>query len=512
MPVAQMIRGYRGGYLPGERRSIEAGLRSGAVRGVVATNALELGIDIGQLQAAVLCGYPGSIASAWQQMGRAGRTREASLAILVATAGALDQYVIRHPEFLFERSPEHALINPDNLMLLVDHMRCAAFEAPFERGEPFGHSPYAADVLSLLAEQGDVQEQNGRRFWIGAAYPARDVGLRSSGDTVAIQAETGEGQTVIGVIDAASAPLLVHAGALYLHEGQSYNVQELDLENGLAHVAPIEADYYTNVVAETQVETLAERQIRAAGGAIAAHGDLRVSVQALGYRRIKRFTHETLGVFPLDYPPRLLETSGYWISVPPETQAALEQAGSWRDSVNDYGPNWEEQRQRVRTRDGYRCTQCGAPEPPGRQHDVHHLVPFRVFGYVPGVNEAYRDANRLSNLVLVCRTCHQRLEAAVRVRGGLDGLAYAVSNLAPLYLMCDPSDLGVHVRRAEQAAAQRNTAESLQPPAVFIYERGGGLGFSARLFELHDTLLAQRRRWSRLARVPTAARPAWGRC
>ncbi len=147
-PVAQMIRGYRGGYLPGERRSIEAGLRSGAVRGVVATNALELGIDIGQLQAAVLCGYPGSIASAWQQMGRAGRTREASLAILVATAGALDQYVIRHPEFLFERSPEHALINPDNLMLLVDHMRCAAFEAPFERSEPFGHSPYAADVLS----------------------------------------------------------------------------------------------------------------------------------------------------------------------------------------------------------------------------------------------------------------------------------------------------------------------------------------------------------------------------
>ena len=490
-PVAQIIRGYRGGYLPGERRSIEAGLRSGAVRSVVATNALELGIDIGQLQAAVLCGYPGSIASAWQQMGRAGRTREASLAILVATAGALDQYVIRHPEFLFERSPEHALINPDNLMLLVDHMRCAAFEAPFERDEPFGHSPHAADVLALLAEQGDVQEQNGRRFWTGAAYPARDVGLRSSGDTVTIQAETGEGQAVIGVIDAASAPLLVHAGALYLHEGQSYDVRELDLENGLTHVAPIEADYYTNVVAETQVETLAEHQRREAGGAIAAHGDLRVSVQALGYRRIKRFTHETLGVFPLDYPPRLLETAGYWISVPPETQAALEQAGSWRDSVNDYGPNWEEQRQRVRTRDGYRCTQCGALEPPGRQHDVHHLIPFRVFGYAPGVNEAYRDANRLSNLVLICRTCHQRLEAAVRVRGGLDGLAYAVSNLAPLYLMCDPSDLGVHVRRAEQTAVQRSTTESLQPPAVFIYERAvAGLGFSARLFELHDTLLA----------------------
>ncbi len=134
-----------------------------------------------------------------------------------------------------------------------------------------------------------------------------------------------------------------------MHEGQSYNVQELDLENGLAHVAPIEADYYTNVVAETQVETLAERQIPQPA---ARCGPRRsgASVQALGYRRIKRFTHETLGVFPLDYPPRLLETSGYWISVPPETQAALEQAGSWRDSVNDYGPNWEEQRQRAHPR------------------------------------------------------------------------------------------------------------------------------------------------------------------
>ncbi len=208
---AQTIRGYRGGYLPNERRSIEAGLRRGEVRAVVATNALELGIDIGQLQAAVLCGYPGSIAAAWQQMGRAGRTREASLAILVATGGALDQYVIRHPEFLFERSPEHALINPDNLMLLVDQMRCAAFELPFARGEGFGHSPHAADVLDLLAEQGDVQLQGGRSFWAGAAYPARSVGLRSSsGDTVAIQAESSQGPIVIGEID---VPQRAAAGA-----------------------------------------------------------------------------------------------------------------------------------------------------------------------------------------------------------------------------------------------------------------------------------------------------------
>ena len=189
------IRGYRGGYLPSERRMIEAGLRSGEVRGVVATNALELGIDIGALQAAVICGYPGSIASTWQQMGRAGRTTEASLALMVATGGALDQYVIHHPEFIFEQSPEHALINPDNLMLLVDQVRCAVFELPFATGEPFGANAATDDVLALLVEDGDVQAHNGEFYWSGESYPARSVSLRSAGrDSVVIQAETGVGQ------------------------------------------------------------------------------------------------------------------------------------------------------------------------------------------------------------------------------------------------------------------------------------------------------------------------------
>ena len=189
-----VVRGYRGGYLPEERRAIEAGLRSGAVRGVVATNALELGIDIGGLEAAILCGYPGSIASTWQQIGRAGRTTTAAVAILVATAGVLDQYVIRHTEFLFEQSPEHALINADNLMLLVDHMRCAVAELPFQCGDGFGASPYTADVLTLLAEQSEVHQHGDRYFWSGDPHPARQVSLRSTGgDGVVIQnVEAGE--------------------------------------------------------------------------------------------------------------------------------------------------------------------------------------------------------------------------------------------------------------------------------------------------------------------------------
>jgi DEAD/DEAH box helicase domain-containing protein len=334
------------------------------------------------------------------------------------------------------------------------------------------------------------------------AYPARSVSLRSGGsERVTIQAETpangwsgevGEdvSVSVIGEIDHASAPFLLHEGAIYLHEGQSHLVTALDLPGSLAHVRPLEVDYYTEVVADAAIDVLAEHERRAHSGSTASFGDLRVSTQVTGYRRIKRFTHETLGVFPLDYPPQELETSGYWLTVASETQAALERAGNWYDSVNDYGPNWEEQRQRVRAREGYRCKYCGAAEPPGRQHDVHHLIPFRTFGYVRGVNEQYLEANRLGNLILVCRACHQRLESAVRTRSGMDGLAYALTNLAPLYLMCDPQDIGVHVERAKTLHGDAARAGEILP-TIYIYERiAAGLGFSARLFELHATLLA----------------------
>ncbi|MCB0183456.1 MAG: HNH endonuclease, partial [Caldilineaceae bacterium] len=457
-----MIRGYRGGYLPNERRAIESGLRDGTVRGVVATNALELGIDIGGLQAAVLCGYPGSIAATWQQMGRAGRTDEGALAILVATGGLLDQYVIQHPDYLFDRSPEHALINPDNLLLLIDHLRCAAFELPFQPDEAFGNCPFTADALQLLFEQGDVQQHGNRFFWSGESYPARRVSLRSTGgDLVTIQAEwledgghstaqeavdidfyggpwADEGpvvlqQTVqvIGQIDRGSATFLLHEGAFYLHEGRSFYVRALDLAEQRATVTPTAVDYYTEVTAETAITVLATHDERTHRDVMIAHGELLVSSQVVGYRRVKHFTHENLGVFPLEYPPQTLETTGYWFSIMPALQEQLAEQGLWFDAVNDYGLNWQAQRQRVRARDGYRCTQCGRPEASGRQHDVHHLTPFRTFGYVAGLNENYRQANELGNLVLVCRTCHRRLEAGVRVRSGLDGLAYALTNIAP---------------------------------------------------------------------------------
>jgi len=208
-----------------------------------------------------------------------------------------------------------------------------------------------------------------------------------------------------------------------------------------------------------------------------------------------------LGVQPLGFSPYLLETSGYWFTVGEDVQGTLARAGQWFDGINDYGPNWQDQRQKIRTRDGFQCRQCGAPEPGGRQHDVHHLIPFRTFGYVRGINDHYLGANRLDNLLLVCRNCHRRLESAVRVRGALDGLSYALTNLAPLHLMCDPKDIDVAVVRGpnEQGRAGEPDSDDSNDsddgaderlPTVYIFERvTAGLGFSVRLFELHERLL-----------------------
>ena len=499
LDVQRAVRGYRGGYMPTERRAIEAGLRSGEVRAVTATNALELGIDIGDLQAALLCGYPGSIASLWQQIGRAGRTRAASLAVLVATGLPLDQYIIRHPEFIFERSPEHALVNADNLVLLVEHLRCAVAELPFASGERFGKSEAAADMLAIMATEGEVQQAGGRTLWAGLGSPARSFGLRSSGNQpVSIQVEAGSetpdgGVRIIGEVDAESAQSIAHAGAIYMHEGATYRVSTLDLENSIAHVRPVAVDYYTVVDRDVQLEVLRTTDERTATGAAVGHGDVRVRAQVTGYRRMKRFTHENLGNFPLAYPPQLLLTTGYWLTVTPETQRTLAEQGAWFDSVNDYGPNWQTQREAVRGRDRYRCAQCGTPEPEGRQHDVHHLSPFRSFGYVPGVNERYLDANRLENLILVCRTCHKRLEASLRTRGALDGLGHALLALAPLYLMCDREDIDAHIERSD-APRDGVVPDDLTPARITIYERTpAGLGFSERLYELHDELLGATR-------------------
>jgi DEAD/DEAH box helicase domain-containing protein len=513
---ASAVAGYRGGYLPLERRAIEQGLRSGALRAVVSTNALELGIDIGGLDAAVLIGFPGAIASTWQQAGRAGRQAAVSLAVLVASPGALDQYVVTHPEYVLARSPEHGLINPDNLAILSSHLACAAFELPFRGDERFGQVAFTDELLAWLAETGDVQQHGGDWFWLGEGYPAQAISLRTaSPDNVVIHAydsaaateaedahEAGAGSPrppaaarvgagageprpykVIGQLERAVAPLLLHEGAVYLHQGQSYLVQQLDWEGGQAWVRPAAVDYYTLASASQQVHVLAVQEQRELGGVGLAYGPAQVVSQATSFRQIKRHTHETLGYGEIRpaIPEQVLETDAFWIELGEALLGPLRAAGQWRSDPNDYGPNWQQQRNAARARDGYRCTLCGAGEPAGRQHDVHHRQPFRSFGYIPGQNDAYRQANQLDNLATLCRPCHQRAEQGQRLRTGLGGLAYALGSLAPLHLMCDPGDIGV-------VAEARAPGSGL--PTITIYEKApAGIGFSQRLYELGPVLL-----------------------
>ncbi|MFZ0546444.1 MAG: DEAD/DEAH box helicase [Candidatus Promineifilaceae bacterium] len=475
------VAGYRGGYLPLERRHIEHGLRDGTVRGVVATNALELGIDIGRLSAAVLTGYPGSVASTWQQAGRAGRQTEQSAVIMIAGSNPLDQYICQHPRYLFESSPEHALCNPDNLRIMIRHLVCAAFEIPFRAGEAYGRFGPVDDILDLLVEAGEMHHTQDQYHWLGDGLPAHGFSLRTSGDeTVVIQDDSGSQPEVIGEVEMESAPQLVHEGAIYMHQARTYLVDSLDWEGRLASVRPMEVDYYTWASVSSTIRELRPKEEFDDGPLHHAYGEVLIVTKATGYRKIKRYTHETLGFGTIDLPEMTLDTEGYWLVFGEALTDRLVEAGILI-RPNDYGPNWQQQRQAVLERDGHRCRTCGATARPGQGLHIHHIRPFREYGYIPGENEAYLEANTLENLVTLCPSCHRRAEMGQQTRSALGGLAYVLGNLAPLFLMCDPGDIQV-------TAENRNPIT--QSPTVVVYERiAAGVGFSQRLFELRETLL-----------------------
>ncbi|MCP4360097.1 MAG: DEAD/DEAH box helicase [Chloroflexi bacterium] len=472
------VTGYRGGYLPLERREIEAGLRSGQLRGVVATNALELGIDIGQLDAAVITGYPGSIASIWQQAGRAGRRAEQSAALLIAGNNPLDQYICTHPRYLFGQSPEHALTNPDNLRIMVKHLLCAAYELPLQQGDSFGSYGPVDDLLEILRQEGTLHETRDQYHWLGEGSPAMAVSLRTGGDDTVIihDVDTLGSPEVIGEVDLETAPVMVYEDAIYMHRARTYLVEALDWDGRIAYARPVEVDYYTRASIGSSIRELHPDVTQDSGGIQRAFGDVTVITKATGYRKIKRYSHETLGFGEINLPELVLETSGYWLIFSQELTEQLYEAGILL-RPNDYGPNWQQVRRVVLERDNDRCRMCGAD---GKLH-VHHIRPFREFGYIPDQNEYYREANQPDNLITLCPSCHRQAEAGQQTRSALGGLAYVLRNLAPLYLMCDPGDI-------EVVAESRSPLT--QAPTIVVYERvAAGVGFSQRLFELHEELL-----------------------
>jgi DEAD/DEAH box helicase domain-containing protein len=330
------IRGYRGGYLPGERREIERGLREGRVRGVVATNALELGIDIGSLDACVMSGYAGSIASTWQRAGRAGRRSGTSCAVLVASSAPLDQFIVQHPDYFFGRTPEHAYVQPDNLEILVNHLKCAAFELPIAPDEKFG----AVDVRQLcerLSEAGYLHRSGDNWHWVEEAYPADTVSLRSvTSDNFIIIDTSGQQNDrpeVIGEVDFSSALTTVHPKAIYIHQGQPYHVDHLDFDERKAYVKPANVDYYTDAIRYTQVRVLEiGDEERVAGPAARAHGDVLVRSQVVGFKKIKFLTNENIGDGKLELPENEMHTTAFWVTLDRSLLEALPFALSERQS------------------------------------------------------------------------------------------------------------------------------------------------------------------------------------
>ena len=431
---SEAIRGYRGGYLPLRRRDIERGLRAGTVSGVVSTNALELGIDIGALDVCVMAGYPGTIAATWQRAGRAGRRSTRSAAIMVASSAPIDQYIVQHPGYFFDASPEHALINPDNLQILLDHIKCAAFELPFATHEEFGQEGLQA-VLGLLREEGFVDLVDDRWHWMHESYPADAVSLRSVSSDNFVVVDVSDETAIIGEVDFSAATSTLYEQAIYLVEGTQYQVDRLDVDRRKAYVRPVDSDYYTDAITSTKVTVLEEfDRVRGHGqstirhehdasspvstapptAAAGCHGEVHVVSRVVGFKKIKFYTNENVGSGELDLPEQEMHTTAYWLRLPRPLVESLPFAGDDR-------------------RDG-----------------------------IVGLGFAMRQ---VAQLVLMC----DRHDIGLTIHGE-EG---RVASPDP------PGGSGV---------GDEDT------PTIFIYDNyPGGIGFSEPLFGLHDRLLAHTR-------------------
>jgi len=392
----KLVCGYRGGYLPTERRAIERGLRNGEIMAVVSTNALELGIDIGSLDVSIMTGYSGSIASTWQQAGRAGRRSSVSLVVLIASSAPLDQYIISHPEYFFDQSPESATVDPNNLIIMTSHIKCAAFEIPFREGEIFGiDSVSTSEILDYLADQRVLRKSRDKWHWSADTYPAEDISLRTAAPGNVVILDTSQNGRVIGEVDLFAAPVEVFENAIYLHQSAQYTIDRLDLEDRKAYARPVDVDYYTDAQIKVDLKVIDAFREEHVGEAIKRTGELSVTWLPSIYKKIKFGTHENVGWGEIHLPESTMHTMGYWIEFPENAADQLEI----------------------------------------KQTEL---------------SEA------------------------------LSGLANTLRQVAPVQVMCDPTDI-----RAQGMLR----APFSEKPAIYLYETyPGGVGFSEKLFTHHHRL------------------------
>nr|MDK2850139.1 box helicase protein [Candidatus Cloacimonadota bacterium] len=467
------ISSYRSGYLASERRKIEKDLREGRLRLIITTNALELGIDIGSLDVALINGYPGSISAVRQEAGRAGRKANTALSILVAGSNPLDQYICRHPEYLWEKNPELALIDPNNTEVLLQELRCAISELSLRDTESFGNlEPIElSGYLNVLLDEGKIRKVGNKYLGMTNDYPAAEVSIRNASNQLPIMAD-GE---CIGYVDRLSSLWMTHPGAIYLHLGETWIVKALDLEKNIVFLDPIVADYYTQALRDTELLLVNLMQSISYDWGKKHFGRVLVQEQVTGFKRIRFGTMEVLGMEDLNLPMQELETVAWWISLSPELVKRLRDRGLWNGDRNYYGPRWKEISAQIRARDGYHCQRCQAPES-GKAWDVHHRVPLRRF-------PSYEEANDPANLVTLCPRCHKLAEERIRIQGGLSGLGYLLHNLAPFFVMCDPEDLGLSVE------AEAGLTDGW--PMIALFDKiPGGIGLCQKLYEIQDKLLS----------------------
>ena len=311
----ESIQGYRGGYLPSERREIEKGLRSGSIQMVVSTNALELGVDIGQLQACIMTGYPGNIASAWQQAGRAGRRQDEALIVYVAQSTALDQYVVQNPSYLLGSSPEEARINPENILILMEHLKCAAFELPFSMDDNYGEFQ-VQELLAYLEDEGVLVRTSTKWHWMSDRFPAHEISLRSAAqeNVVIIDISTPANTKVIGEMDTYSAMTLLHEEAIYIHQGIQFQVEKLDWEEKKAFVREVDVDYFTDANLAVELKVLSEDKSAPFKKATVSFGDVSILAIPTIFKKIRFNTHDNIGSGPISIPPMEMHTNATWMS------------------------------------------------------------------------------------------------------------------------------------------------------------------------------------------------------
>jgi len=474
----QIIRGYRSGYLKSDRREIEHGLKAGEITLAIATNALELGVDIGGVDQVIMAGYPGTITSTLQQAGRAGRKMNESVAVLIASANPLDQFLCQHPEYILDKPPEKALIDPDNPLILIQQLVCAQFELPFLKGDTFGSILWEdlEQYLDVLASQGTLVKRGERYFYTSEEYPASLISLRSTATrSINLQIEVDGKPRLIGEVDYASSLWMTHPGAVYLHEGETYLVRDLDLEENIAHLEEQTTAYFTEAVKTEEIQLINDQECIPQIGCEAHFGEITVTSKIDSFKKIDWETRAVINVEPLDLPPTVLQTMGYWIILNDETVDKMREEKMWASDPNDYDTNWEAIRLQVRQRDSFRCRMCGLPET-GRPHHVHHKIPFRSF-------TSAEIANSLENLITLCPGCHRIAEMNVRIRSAISGLKYILFHLSPLQVMCDENDLGSYADPAADFTARK--------PVILIYDSvPAGIGLSKTLFTEHYQLLA----------------------